>query len=139
MPSVACMLSLDSSSRREVMIRTTLLCVLGVCFTLGFSRADSQTPTARSAAWDQKAAATYLDDRAIWWKNWSVSDRDHDTSCASCHTTVPYALARPALRAALGALCEAAGGDRRSGDLAGGLLSRLSSRLRLPTQLICPN
>ena len=96
------MLILDSSSRREVMIRTTLLFALGVCCTLGFSRVNSQEPTARSAAWDQKAAATYLDDRAIWWKNWSVSDRDHDTSCASCHTTVPYALARPALRAALG-------------------------------------
>lgn len=84
------------------MIRTISLVVLGISITLGSSWAESQAATARSADWDQKAAARYLDNRANWWKNWSVSDRDHDTSCASCHTTVPYALARPTLRAALG-------------------------------------
>ena len=33
---------------------------------------------------------------------WPAADRDHDTSCISCHTALPYALARPALRTALG-------------------------------------
>jgi len=33
---------------------------------------------------------------------WPVAARDHDTFCISCHTAVPYALSRPALRAALG-------------------------------------
>jgi squalene-hopene/tetraprenyl-beta-curcumene cyclase len=33
---------------------------------------------------------------------WKVAARDHDTFCVSCHTVLPYAMARPALRAALG-------------------------------------
>src|SRR4029077_17160691 len=36
-----------------------------------------------------------------WWIGWKGSARDHDTFCFSCHTAVPYALARPALRATL--------------------------------------
>jgi squalene-hopene/tetraprenyl-beta-curcumene cyclase len=49
-----------------------------------------------------KAAATYLDGRMSWWMSWPGSVRDHDTFCVSCHTAVPYAMARPALRQALG-------------------------------------
>jgi squalene-hopene/tetraprenyl-beta-curcumene cyclase len=60
-------------------------------------------PVARVAsAWDQKAAAAYLDQRAGWWMGWQRAARDHDTFCVSCHTAVPYAMSRPALRAALG-------------------------------------
>jgi squalene-hopene/tetraprenyl-beta-curcumene cyclase len=33
---------------------------------------------------------------------WQPAVLDHGTFCVSCHTAVPYALARPALRAALG-------------------------------------
>jgi squalene-hopene/tetraprenyl-beta-curcumene cyclase len=33
---------------------------------------------------------------------WKPAARDHETFCISCHTTLPYALARPALRSALG-------------------------------------
>ena len=33
--------------------------------------------------------------------NWPSAKRDHGTFCVSCHTAVPYALARPALRATL--------------------------------------
>lgn len=54
------------------------------------------------AGWDSKAAAAYLDQRAEWWMSWPSSARDHDTFCVSCHTAVPYALSRPALRNALG-------------------------------------
>jgi len=54
-----------------------------------------------SASWSQ-AAAAYLDGRAAWWITWPQSARDHDTFCVSCHTALPYALGRPALRAALG-------------------------------------
>jgi squalene-hopene/tetraprenyl-beta-curcumene cyclase len=32
---------------------------------------------------------------------WPVAARDHQTFCVSCHTVLPYAMARPALRAAL--------------------------------------
>ncbi len=37
----------------------------------------------------------------VWWMGWKVAARDHGTFCVSCHTVVPYAMARPALRASL--------------------------------------
>jgi squalene-hopene/tetraprenyl-beta-curcumene cyclase len=52
-------------------------------------------------SWDQKAAAAYLDQRAGWWMEWPKAARDHQTFCVSCHTAVPYALSRPALRQGL--------------------------------------
>ena len=52
-------------------------------------------------AWNPKTAATYLDGRAEWWTTWSNAQRDRGTYCMSCHTTLPYALARPALRGLL--------------------------------------
>src|SRR5207302_8532907 len=54
-----------------------------------------------SPAWSPRAAAAYLDARMDWWLQWTGAQRDHDTACVSCHTAVPYALARPALRGAL--------------------------------------
>ena len=51
-----------------------------------------------SVAWDRKAAAAYLDQRESWWMEWPRAARDHGTFCVSCHTAVPYALSRPALR-----------------------------------------
>jgi len=62
------------------------------------------TLIARSAAaqgWDMRAAAAYLDARQTWWSAWPTAARDHETACVSCHTALPYALARPSLRAAL--------------------------------------
>jgi squalene-hopene/tetraprenyl-beta-curcumene cyclase len=53
------------------------------------------------SGWDAKAAATYLDSRAEWWTTWPNAARDRGTYCMSCHTTLPYALARPALRTLL--------------------------------------
>jgi squalene-hopene/tetraprenyl-beta-curcumene cyclase len=52
-------------------------------------------------SWDRKAAAAYLDGRMSWWESWPSAARDHDTFCVSCHTAMPYALARPAMRSAL--------------------------------------
>ena len=52
-------------------------------------------------SWEMKAAAAYLDAREAWWRSWPSAARDHDTVCVSCHSTLPYALVRPALRAAL--------------------------------------
>lgn len=49
-------------------------------------------------SWDHAAAAAYLDQRASWWMEWPKAARDHETFCISCHTAVPYALSRPALR-----------------------------------------
>jgi squalene-hopene/tetraprenyl-beta-curcumene cyclase len=55
-----------------------------------------------ASGWDAKAAAKYLDSRAEWWSTWPNAARDKGTFCISCHTTLPYAIARPALRTTLG-------------------------------------
>jgi squalene-hopene/tetraprenyl-beta-curcumene cyclase len=64
--------------------------------------AHPDKPDTRIAnSWDPKAAAAYLDRRQSWWMEWPRAQRDHETFCVSCHTAVPYALSRPALRTAL--------------------------------------
>jgi squalene-hopene/tetraprenyl-beta-curcumene cyclase len=50
------------------------------------------------ASWNDKSAAEYLDQRIAWWMDWPGAARDHQTFCVSCHTAVPYAVARPSLR-----------------------------------------
>ena len=55
-----------------------------------------------TTGWDAKAAAKYLDARAEFWSTWPNAARDRGTFCISCHTTLPYAIARPALRGPLG-------------------------------------
>ncbi|HXD21969.1 MAG TPA: hypothetical protein VN613_01320, partial [Gemmatimonadaceae bacterium] len=79
--------------------------------------------TADSARWSEQRAAAYLDGRIGWWMNWSTSQRDHDTFCISCHTAVPYAMARPALHAA-------AGGTART-QLEWQLLDNVTKRVRM--------
>ncbi|MGD0697023.1 MAG: hypothetical protein ABSB82_19570 [Terriglobia bacterium] len=74
--------------------------VLAAC--LAGLLAVSSHPEGKSGdSWNPKAAAAYLDQREGWWMSWPKAARDHETFCVSCHTAVPYALARPALRAAL--------------------------------------
>jgi squalene-hopene/tetraprenyl-beta-curcumene cyclase len=69
---------------------------------LGFLSISALATLAQeSATWDQKAAAAYLDSRQNWWSSFPSAARDHETVCVSCHTSLPYALARPALRSAL--------------------------------------
>src|SRR5437588_8067077 len=55
----------------------------------------------RPATWNPRAAATYLDQRQGWWESWPKAARDHGTVCVSCHTALPYALARPELGATM--------------------------------------
>ncbi len=55
----------------------------------------SQSPP--GATWDPSAAAHYLDKRANSWMHSRAASRAHGTACLSCHTTVPYALARSEL------------------------------------------
>jgi len=62
----------------------------------------SDTPETKTAnSWNPNAAAAYLDRRQSWWMEWPRAQRDHETVCVSCHTAVPYALSRSALRTAL--------------------------------------
>src|SRR5215831_13403863 len=64
--------------------------------------ADRDKPETKKAnSWDPKAAAAYLDRRQSWWMEWPRTQRDHETFCVSCHTAVPYALSRSALRTTL--------------------------------------
>jgi squalene-hopene/tetraprenyl-beta-curcumene cyclase len=56
---------------------------------------------AGAQGWDMRRAAAYMDARQAWWSAWPNAARDHQTACVSCHTALPYALARPTLRAAL--------------------------------------
>ena len=51
--------------------------------------------------WDATRAAAYLDSRELWWQGWAPAQKDHGTICISCHTVVPYAMARPTLRQAV--------------------------------------
>src|SRR5215469_1202689 len=63
---------------------------------------DAKTAASTNATWDKAAAAKYLDSREVWWQAWPPAQKDHETVCISCHTNVPYALARPLLRKSLG-------------------------------------
>jgi len=56
------------------------------------------------AGFDAAAAARYLDQRMdVWWqKAKPLKTVGGETKCLSCHTAVPYALARPVLRRLLG-------------------------------------
>jgi squalene-hopene/tetraprenyl-beta-curcumene cyclase len=63
--------------------------------------APHETPSV-GQSWNAAAAAGYLDARQEWWMQWPKAQRDHATACISCHTAVPYAMARPSLRQSLG-------------------------------------
>ncbi len=62
----------------------------------------AQQPSVTASTPGLRAAAVYLDHRLDWWVHWPNAARDHDTSCVSCHTALPYALVRPALHRVLG-------------------------------------
>jgi hypothetical protein len=81
-------------------IAVILACV-GTC---ALSAVASSQPNAsrRDTLWNVRAAAAYLDSREAWWLDWPTAARDHETACVSCHTALPYALARPALGESLG-------------------------------------
>ena len=81
-------------------------------------------PEARAGgSWSPKAAAAYLDQRADWWMGWRGAARDHGTFCVSCHTALPYALSRPALREPLA--------DGAPSDNERRLLDNVTRRVRL--------
>jgi squalene-hopene/tetraprenyl-beta-curcumene cyclase len=85
------------------MSKSIALTVAALAVTMAaFATLKAQAPAPAAAGWNPRAAATYLDGRMEWWLQWPNAARDHDTTCVSCHTVAPYALARPALRAALG-------------------------------------
>ena len=78
-------------TRSVVVSGLVMAWVVGIATTQAAVEPDVQ-------GWDAKAAAKYLDSRAEWWSTWPNAARDRGTFCISCHTTLPYAIARPALR-----------------------------------------
>ncbi len=100
-------------------------CILGSCFaaSLFAQPTISPSPAASAGLWSGKAAAAYLDERIAWWMDWPNAARDHDTFCVSCHTAVPYAIARPSLRPALG--------EHTASALERRLLDNVAKRVRM--------
>jgi len=78
----------------------TCLTAVMVCGVLGVAVRGAEPKD--SGGWSPQAAAAYLDSRATFWSTWPNAARDHGTFCISCHTTLPFAIARPALRGLLG-------------------------------------
>ena len=80
--------------------RAVGICVLSGALLAGLSAV--QLVTIHGAVYpnaaDMRAAANYLDDREIWWQNWPRAQKDQGTVCVSCHTQLPYAMARPVLQ-----------------------------------------
>jgi len=108
--------------------------IVAVCWHTETRAADSghslaitafldQPENKTASSWDQRAAAAYLDQRAGWWMEWPKAARDLQTFCVSCHTAVPYALSRPALRQGLAEAAPSAN-ERR-------LLDNVTKRVRL--------
>jgi squalene-hopene/tetraprenyl-beta-curcumene cyclase len=91
------------------MKRAVLVVVLLGAVALGWAgvratrsaRAEMLAHASTSSSWDPAAAAGYLDARETWWQSWPPAQKEQGTVCISCHTVVPYALVRPALRATL--------------------------------------
>ncbi len=83
------------------LVRALTLCGLVMVGTVAIGTRTSAVQS-DGPGWDAKAAANYLDARAEWWSAWPNAARDRGTFCISCHTTLPFALARPALRGPLG-------------------------------------
>jgi squalene-hopene/tetraprenyl-beta-curcumene cyclase len=97
-------------------------CLFAVCCTATLFAADAASGV-EAQSWSEKAAAAYLDGRFNWWTTWPQTARDHDTFCISCHTALPYAMARPALRQAVG--------DQGPSALERKLLDNVLKRVRL--------
>jgi len=88
-------------------IKVSLICLLSGGLIAGVSLART-LPVVGAAAetpnsdWSRQSAAKYLDDRETWWQNWPRAQKDQGTVCVSCHTQLPYGMARPILQHELG-------------------------------------
>ena len=80
-------------------VRTGAISVIALALAL-LAAPPLATGSPDGPRWDSTAAAQYLDARMdTWWANAKVlRTGDGEARCLSCHTAVPYTLARPALR-----------------------------------------
>ncbi len=90
--------------RAVVVLLLLTLCVAGMGFwrALRIHARSSDSSITYLTRWNPEAATHYLDERQVWWQNWPPAQMDQGTICISCHTVVPYALARPGLQQQLG-------------------------------------
>jgi squalene-hopene/tetraprenyl-beta-curcumene cyclase len=105
--------------------RIGFVLALGTCFTLGPSTLVLHAQSDHGVPWNSKTAAAYLDQRTTGWMRGGAMD--HGTFCISCHTALPYALARPALRTNLG--------ERGPSPVERQLLASVTKRVRLWTEV----
>jgi squalene-hopene/tetraprenyl-beta-curcumene cyclase len=85
-------------------MKLAIITIVGLLlFGIGTHRAASRDDGAASSSWDREGAARYLDERMqVWFANGKkLRTGQAETVCVSCHTSLPYALARPALRRAM--------------------------------------
>jgi hypothetical protein len=86
---------------KRTCIALLLLAVLGAAAFFATAWRTRFHPTSSDTylhTWDATRAAAYLDSREVWWQGWAPAQKEHGTICISCHTVVPYAMARPMLR-----------------------------------------
>jgi squalene-hopene/tetraprenyl-beta-curcumene cyclase len=86
------------------MRRSTIVFLVALCAGIAARASAQKAPGLDQSRWNRAAAAKYLDDRMdAWFTNASkLRTGEGKTACVSCHTPLPYALARPALRRAMG-------------------------------------
>lgn len=75
---------------------------LTLCGLAVLLAACSNQPESLNRSWNRKKAAAYLDRREAEWRAWPQAARGQGTFCVSCHTALPYALARPVLTSTAG-------------------------------------
>ena len=75
----------------------------GILVMAVIAAVTAQRGLAGQSDWDRPAAAKYLDDRISLWldRATKLQTGEGKVTCVSCHTVVPYLLARPALRKAM--------------------------------------
>ncbi len=85
-------------------MRLAIIGILAVLATVfAAARGFAQDNRDQADGWDREGAARYLDERIdVWFANSKkLRTGQAETACVSCHTTVPYLMARPALRRAM--------------------------------------
>lgn len=100
-------------------LRWTNVLLLATTSFVACSRPEGRVPD----KWNPESAAQYLDARQISWMAWPGAARDHGTFCISCHTVLPYVLARPALQSELA--------EKGAPDAEQKIIENVSKRVRM--------
>jgi squalene-hopene/tetraprenyl-beta-curcumene cyclase len=97
------------------------------------SRSVAVAGEENAGKWDLTGAAKYLDGREREWFQFGSAHRgdgESRTTCVSCHSLLPYALARPALREL--------SGEKKSTEYESRILAQVKSRVTNWDQLDTP-